>query len=165
MALLKMLYHLGGWVAGLISLTGLAMVVGGVVLVALDCGEMEKPWVLLVWGLLTAVTYGLVMWASFGNDWYTGDDEEDGMAMALVCCVGCCTFILVLVDAACAWWFAWEIITAWSHSKDLEDSCRTSPDHFAFVIMNVRFGFLALYYWIGGIILFYCCIHKDQHLM
>jgi len=52
---------------GLLFLTGVVMVVGGVVLLALDC-QLEKPWVLLVWGLVTCLMYGLVMWAG-ANRW------------------------------------------------------------------------------------------------
>lgn len=68
---------------------------------------------------------------------------------------------LASADGATAWWFASEIVRAWSDSRDMEDSCRTNPDLFAFVMMNVRFGFLALYilFWIGVMVVF-CCKRK-----
>ena len=40
-------------------LTGLAMAVAGVVVLAADC-TLEQPWVLLVWGLVTVLMWGLV---------------------------------------------------------------------------------------------------------
>ena len=42
---------------GSLFLTGLAMLISGIVILAADCPEVNKPWVLLVYGLVTMITY------------------------------------------------------------------------------------------------------------
>ena len=46
---------------GVLVLCGAAMVVAGIVMLALDCGPSRHPWLLLVWGLITTLLYGSVM--------------------------------------------------------------------------------------------------------
>ena len=42
---------------GSLFLTGFAMFVSGIVILAADCEAVNKPWVLLVYGLITMITY------------------------------------------------------------------------------------------------------------
>ena len=42
---------------GSLFLTGLVMVVSGIVILAADCPAVNKPWLLLVYGLITMLTY------------------------------------------------------------------------------------------------------------
>ena len=42
---------------GSLFLTGLTMFISGIVILAADCASVNKPWVLLVYGLVTMLTY------------------------------------------------------------------------------------------------------------
>ena len=42
---------------GSLFFTGLAMLISGIGILASDCPEVNKPWVLLVYGLVTMLTY------------------------------------------------------------------------------------------------------------
>ena len=48
---------------GSLFLTGLVMFISGIVILAADCPTVNKPWVLLVYGLVTMFTYAWPMLA------------------------------------------------------------------------------------------------------
>ena len=61
----EMINKVTGALSGLVTLSGVAMVVGGVVVLAVDCAPAPNhDWVLLVWGLVTIMLYGLVALAT-----------------------------------------------------------------------------------------------------
>ena len=61
----EMINKVTGALSGLVTLSGVAMVVGGVVVLAVDCAPAPNHhWVLLVWGLVTIMLYGLVALAT-----------------------------------------------------------------------------------------------------
>ena len=61
----EMINKVTGALSGLVTLSGVAMVVGGVVVLAVHCTPAPNHhWVLLVWGLVTIILYGLVVLAT-----------------------------------------------------------------------------------------------------
>ena len=48
---------------GSLFTTGLVMFVSGIVVLAADCSTVNKPWVLLVYGLVTMLTWVWPLWA------------------------------------------------------------------------------------------------------
>ena len=60
----EMINKVTGVLSGVVALSGVAMVVGGIVVLAIDCPPPNHPWVLLVWGLVTIMLYGLVVIAA-----------------------------------------------------------------------------------------------------
>ena len=60
----EMINKVTGVLSGMVALSGVAMVVGGIVVLAVDCPPPNHPWVLLVWGLVTIMLYGLVVLAA-----------------------------------------------------------------------------------------------------
>ena len=61
----EMVNKVQGILSGMVALSGVAMVVGGIVVLAVDCSpDPNHPWVLLVWGLVTIMLYGLVVLAT-----------------------------------------------------------------------------------------------------
>ena len=61
----EMVNKVQGILSGMVALSGVAMVVGGIVVLAVDCPTAPNhPWVLLVWGLVTIMLYGLVVLAT-----------------------------------------------------------------------------------------------------
>ena len=60
----EMINKVTGVLSGVVALSGVAMVVGGIVVLAIDCPPPMHPWVLLVWGLVTIMLYGLVVIAA-----------------------------------------------------------------------------------------------------
>eukprot|EP00092_Neocalanus_flemingeri_P103175 GFUD01132006.1.p1 GENE.GFUD01132006.1~~GFUD01132006.1.p1 ORF type:complete len:158 (+),score=27.70 GFUD01132006.1:40-513(+) len=131
---------------GLIAITGVAMVVAGIVVVAIDC-SMEKNWVLLVWGVVTLIMYGLVSLAGISRL-----RAIRGQASLNPCLEG--LQHIASSDGGHAWWFAKEIVEAYTDTT----GCRETPDTIALVLMSVRLGLCVIY---GLIILFIalraCC--------
>ena len=61
----EMINKVTGVLSGMVVLSGVAMVIGGIVVLAVDCTvPPTHPWVLLVWGLVTIMLYGLVVIAT-----------------------------------------------------------------------------------------------------
>ena len=61
----EMINKVTGVLSGMVALSGVAMVIGGIVVLAVDCTPAPNhPWVLLVWGLVTIMLYGLVVIAT-----------------------------------------------------------------------------------------------------
>ena len=55
----EMINKVTGILSGMVVLSGVAMVIGGIVVLAVDCTpDPNHPWVLLVWGLVTIMLYG-----------------------------------------------------------------------------------------------------------
>ena len=73
-----------GTLAGLLALCGCVMVMAGIVVMAGDCPP-DRSWLLLVWGLITLLLYGLV--ALSAVDRSVGAEaavEDTNMALAVI---------------------------------------------------------------------------------
>merc|ERR1712233_206674 len=96
----EMINKVTGILSGMVVLSGVAMVIGGIVVLAVDCTpDPNHPWVLLVWGLVTIMLYGLVVLAAHDRMRSTRENiAPNPLVQGLK--------HLASVDGASAWWFA-----------------------------------------------------------
>merc|ERR1711974_36548 len=125
----------------------------GLVILAADCPAVNKPWILLVYGLITMLTYVWPMLA--GIDRIRADRKGtqcNNLIQSLT--------HLASMDGAYTWWFASEIIKNFSDSKDTV-GCEQGWDQLCLILLSIRFVFLAFYvlFWLSALV-YYGCIKK-----
>ena len=138
---------------GSLFTTGLVMFVSGIVVLAADCSTVNKPWVLLVYGLVTMITYVWPMLAGVDRIQAARNGTEcNKLIQGLV--------HIASLDGAYTWWFAGEIIRNYSNSQD-SDGCEQGWDLLGLVLLSIRFVFLGIYvlFWIG-VVIYFVCIKK-----
>jgi len=108
----EMINKVTGVLSGMVVLSGVAMVVGGIVVLAIDCPSPNHPWVLLVWGLVTIMLYGHVVTAAHDR---MRSARENIAPNPLVQGLK----HLASLDGASAWWFAKVLIENFTDSSGM----------------------------------------------
>jgi len=126
------------------------MFISGIVVLAADCPSVNKPWVLMVYGLVTMLTWVWPLWAGIDRIRAARNGgRPNNLVQGLV--------HLASMDGAYTWWFAGEIIRNYSDSKEL-GGCEQGWDLLCLVLLSIRFVFLGFYviFWIVALIYFGC---------
>merc|ERR1719237_990704 len=120
-----------------------------VAMVVAEC-TMDKPWALLVWGVITIVLYTFVVIA--GLDRARAIDEDRGPSALIQCLQH-----IGNTDGASAWWFAMVLIGAYEDTKD----CRERPDTIGLVLTVITLTLRVQYGIVQGLtVVHFCCKRK-----
>jgi len=120
-----------------------------VAMIVAEC-TMDKPWALLVWGVITIILYSFI--AIAGMDRAKAIDEDRG-PNALIQCLQ----HIGNTDGASAWWFSMVLIGAYEDTED----CRERPDTIGLVLtvitltLRVQYGIVQLF-----TVIHFCCKRK-----
>merc|ERR1712062_584655 len=149
----EMVNKVQGILSGMVALSGVAMVVGGIVVLAVDCPTAPNhPWVLLVWGLVTIILYGLVALATHDRMRAARENiAPNPLVQGLK--------HLASTDGASAWWFAKVLIENFNNGSAM--GCTEDAILAGFVLCVITLAIRVFY----GVVLlglvFYCCCKKS----
>merc|ERR1719234_485866 len=120
-----------------------------VAMIVAEC-TMDKPWALLVWGVITIILYSFI--AIAGMDRAKAIDKDRGPNAIIQCLQH-----IGNTDGASAWWFATVLIGAYEDTED----CRERPDTIGLVLtvitltLRVQYGIVQLF-----TVIHFCCTRK-----
>jgi len=147
----EMINKVTGVLSGMVALSGVAMVVGGIVVLAIDCPPPMHPWVLLVWGLVTIMLYGLVVIAAHDR---MRSAKENIAPNPLV--QGLKHF--ASIDGASAWWFAKVLIDNFINGSGM--GCTEDAIMAGFVLCVITLAIRVFYGLVLLGMVIYCCCKK-----
>merc|ERR1712032_1206122 len=148
----EMINKVTGVLSGVVALSGVAMVVGGIVVLAIDCPPPNHPWVLLVWGLVTIMLYGLVVIAAHDR---MRSARENTAPNQLVQGLK----HLASLDGASAWWFAKVLIGNFTDGSGM--GCTEDAIMAGFVLCVITLAIRVFYGLVLLGMVFYCCFKKS----
>jgi len=149
----EMINKVTGILSGMVVLSGVAMVIGGIVVLAVDCTpDPNHPWVLLVWGLVTIMLYGLTVLATHDR---MRSIRENIAPNPLVQGLK----HLTSLDGASAWWFAKVLIDNFINRSGLE--CTDDAIMAGFVLCVITLAIRVFYGLVLLGMVLYCCFKKS----
>merc|ERR1712158_311764 len=149
----EMINKVTGVLSGMVVLSGVAMVIGGIVVLAVDCtATPTHPWVLLVWGLVTIMLYGLVVIATHDR---MRSCRENIAPNPLVQGLK----HLASLDGASAWWFAKVLIENFTDGNAI--GCTGDAIMAGFVLCVITLAIRVFYGLVLLGLVFYCCCKKS----
>jgi len=148
----EMINKVTGVLSGMVVLSGVAMVVGGIVVLAIDCPSPNHPWVLLVWGLVTIMLYGHVVTAAHDR---MRSARENIAPNPLVQGLK----HLASLDGASAWWFAKVLIENFTDGNAM--GCTEDAIMAGFVLCVITLAIRVFYGFVLLGMVFYCCCKKS----
>jgi len=149
----EMVNKVQGILSGMVALSGVAMVVGGIVVLAVGCSPAPNhPWVLLVWGLVTIMLYGLVVLATHDRMRSVRENiAPNPLVQGLK--------HLASTDGASAWWFAKVLIANFSNGSAM--GCTEDLIMAGFVLCVITLAIRVFYGLVLLGLVFYCCCKKS----
>jgi len=149
----EMINKVTGILSGMVVLSGVAMVIGGIVVLAVDCTpDPNHPWVLLVWGLVTIMLYGLTVLATHDRMRSVRENiAPNPLVQGLK--------HLTSLDGASAWWFAKVLIDNFINRSGL--GCTDDAIMAGFVLCVITLAIRVFYGLVLLGMVLYCCFKKS----